>query len=70
MFQPLANEAIPYAGSSKGAQVQNSATVPTDEQRLLDSLGCEFLAGSGFEAEVPDPVFVPAATQELVRGED
>jgi hypothetical protein len=35
----------------------NSQNLPSDTTALLDALGGEPLAGSGFEAEAPEPGF-------------
>lgn len=47
----------------------NSFTVPTDEQNLFNVVGGELLAGSGFEAEEPDPTFIEIDIPELFGGD-
>ena len=37
----------------------NSQNLPSDTTALLDAVGGEPLAGSGFEAEAPEPGFAP-----------
>lgn len=46
-----------------------SFTLPTDERTLLDVVGGELLAGSGFEAEEPDPTFVAIDIPEFLGGD-
>jgi hypothetical protein len=56
------------APSAEGDQMQNSKDLHSEPQALLEEIGGESLAGSGFETEQPDEGFGAEEPAEKAEG--